>query len=63
MVYKRGAFAAGQMQKVVTTGKRAENLLKAGAYSSEAERLELEGDVLAGKRYEKMLEDWRRNNP
>lgn len=62
MVFKKGAFVAGQLSMGISVGKRAEEMLKSGVYSSEAERLELEGEVKNGKALEALLEKHRNDN-
>jgi hypothetical protein len=60
MVYKRGAFVAGQLQTVVNEGKRAKAMLRNHEYSSEEERLRLLHTVRVAKGFEKLLEEHKR---
>jgi hypothetical protein len=56
MVYKSGAFAAGQMAMVVKAGKVAEARLRAGDYANMEEKNRLMVQVETGKDWERMLE-------
>ena len=56
MVYKRGAFAAGQMQVVINIGKAAERRLAKRDYHSNVEKAELEREVEVGRGFAEELE-------
>jgi hypothetical protein len=62
MVYRKGAFVAGQLQMVINTGKRAEKRLAKRDYHGNVEKAELLRDVEVGKKYEKMLEEHKKKN-
>ena len=56
MVYKSGAFAAGQMQIVINIGKKAERRLAKRDYHGNVEKAELGRAVEIGASFEKLLE-------
>ena len=60
MVYKSGAFAAGQMQVVINIGKATESRLTKRDYHSNVEKAELLWEVEVGKEFEKMLCEHKR---
>ena len=60
MVYKSGAFAAGQMQVVINIGKKAERRLAKRGYHGNVEKAELEREVAVGKSFEKDLEEHKK---
>jgi hypothetical protein len=62
LVYKRGAFVAGQLQIVAEVGRRAQKLLDAHQYEDEAERKTLATQVKTGRIFEKKLETHRKRN-
>jgi hypothetical protein len=62
MVYKRGAFVAGQLAMVVEAGKDARAMLRCHVYSSEEEMEELLHTVRVAKEFEKLLEEHKKKN-
>jgi hypothetical protein len=62
MVYKKGAFVAGQLAMVVEAGRNARAILRGHEYSSEEERQELLHTVKVAKDFEKLLEEHKKKN-
>jgi predicted site-specific integrase-resolvase len=60
MVFKEGAFVAGQMAMVVKTGKDAEKILRARISLTEEEKENLTRQVETGKIWAKALEEHKK---
>ena len=61
MVYKKGAFVAGQIAIVVKAGKDAERMLRSRLPLTEDEKDKLNASVNLGKEYEGRLEKHKKN--
>lgn len=62
LVYKRGAFVAGQLSIVIKAGRDAQRLLTSSIPLSEDERANLRASVERGKEYKGRLEKHRKDN-